>query len=192
MIFSLLNFKRIKMSIGIVFHSGTGSTKLQAEAVLAGTGELGFIIEIDKEGNVPEDTFERLDAAKAIIFGSPTYMACCSWQFKKFAESCSSRWASGGWKNKYFAGFTNSLNINGDKAFTLDYFFHLAMQLGGLWVSFGTNPDASDRAKLIYLGHCVGAPAQTAWGASAPQPGDLETANFLGTIYFKFLLFSFK
>ena len=40
--------------IGIVYHSGGGSTKKQAEAVLAGTGELGFLIEIDKDGMTPE------------------------------------------------------------------------------------------------------------------------------------------
>ena len=73
------------MSIAVIFHSASGTTKKCAEAVLAGTGELGFLIEIDKDGNYPEDTFEKLNAASAIIFGSPTFMAMCSWQFKKFA-----------------------------------------------------------------------------------------------------------
>ena len=36
------------MSIAIVYFSGFGGTKKQAEAVLAGTGELGVLIEIDK------------------------------------------------------------------------------------------------------------------------------------------------
>ena len=103
-----------------------------------------------------KDTLSRLDEAKAIIFGSPTYMGMCSWQFKKFAESTAIRWGPLGWKDKYFAGFTNSYNIGGDKSVTLDYFFHLAMQHAGLWVSFGSNPSPEERSKINYLGGYAG------------------------------------
>ena len=144
------------MSIAIVYFSGSGATKKQAEAVLAGTGELGVLIEIDKDGNTPEDTLTTLDSVKAIIFGSSTLMGTCSWQFKKFAETSSSRFMNQAWKDKYFAGFTNSGNIYGDKGVTVDYFFHLAMQLGGIWVGLGTLPNPSDRSNVNYIGSFAG------------------------------------
>src|SRR3989344_4599174 len=49
--------------------------------------------------------WETLAAASAIIFGSPTYMAGPSWQFKKFADASSKPWFSQAWKDKLFAGF---------------------------------------------------------------------------------------
>jgi len=57
-------------------------------------------------------------------------MAGPSWQFKKFADASSKPWFSQAWKDKLFAGFTNSASTNGDKQITLDYMFHLAMQHG--------------------------------------------------------------
>ena len=49
---------------------------------------------IDAEGNLPDGTWEALQAADAIIMGSPTYMGSVSWQFKKFADASSKPWFS--------------------------------------------------------------------------------------------------
>lgn len=56
--------------IVIVFHSGYGHTKKIAEAVAEGSG--GTLLAIDAEGNLPESGWEQLQAAKTIVFGSPT------------------------------------------------------------------------------------------------------------------------
>ncbi len=64
-------------------------------------------------------------------------MGGVSWQFKKFADASSKLWYTQGWKDKLFAGFTNSAAMNGDKVTTLTYLFTLAMQHGGIWVSTG-------------------------------------------------------
>ena len=80
-----------------------------------------------------------LNEADAIIMGSPTYMGSVSWQFKKFADATSKPWFSQAWKDKVFAGFTNSATMNGDKLSTLHYLFTLAMQHGGIWVGTGTD-----------------------------------------------------
>ena len=49
------------------------------------------------------------------------------------------------WKDKLFAGFTNSAAMNGDKFATIQYFWTLAMQHGGLWIGLGMLP-SNDKA----------------------------------------------
>lgn len=71
----------------VVFHSGYGHTLRMAQSVA--NGAKADLIAIDAEGNVPEQAWAQLDAADAIIFGSPTYMGNVSWQFKKFADATS-------------------------------------------------------------------------------------------------------
>jgi NAD(P)H dehydrogenase (quinone) len=170
-------------SIAVVYHSGYGHTQRLAQAVAEGAG--AELIAIDPDGNLPEGGWETLAAAAAIIFGSPTYMAGPSWQFKKFADASSKPWFSQAWRNKLFAGFTNSASTNGDKQVTLDYLFHLAMQHGGLWVGNGmmpANSKAAGRNDVNWIGSFSGAMAQSPSDASAAEmaPGDLETGRRLG------------
>ena len=125
-------------NIVIVFHSGYGHTQKVAQAVAETSG--AALLAIDAEGNLPEGGWEQLQAARMIVFGSPTYMGTVSWQFKKFADASSKAWFTQGWKDKLFAGFTNSASMNGDKHSTLHYFMTLAMQHSGLWVGTGMMP----------------------------------------------------
>ena len=130
--------------IAVVFHSGYGHTLRLAEAVAAGAG--AQLIPVDADGNLPEGGWDSLNAADAIIFGSPTYMGTVSWQFKKFADASSKAWFTQAWKDKIFAGFTNSATMNGDKLSTLHYLFTLAMQHSGIWVGTGLMPSNSKAA----------------------------------------------
>jgi multimeric flavodoxin WrbA len=169
--------------IAVVYHSGYGHTQRLAQAVAEGAG--AQLIAIDADGNLPEGGWETLAGASAIIFGTPTYMAGPSWQFKKFADASSKPWFSQAWKNKLFAGFTNSASTNGDKQITLDYLFHLAMQHGGIWVGNGmmpANAKASSRNDVNWIGSFSGAMAQSPSDASAAEmaPGDLETGRQFG------------
>jgi len=169
--------------IAVVFHSGYGHTQRLAQAVAEGAG--ARLIAIDAAGDVPAAGWETLAGASAIIFGSPTYMAGPSWQFKKFAEASSKPWFSQAWKNKLFAGFTNSSSIQGDKQVTLDYLFHLAMQHGGLWVGPGmmpANSKAATRNDVNWIGSFSGAMAQSPSDASAAEmfAGDLQTCKQFG------------
>jgi multimeric flavodoxin WrbA len=167
----------------VIFHSGYGHTQRMAQAVAEGAG--AELIAIDAEGNLPEGGWEALSAADAIIMGSPTYMGSVSWQFKKFADASSKAWFSQGWKDKVFAGFTNSASMNGDKHSTLHYFITLAMQHGGVWVGqtqMPSNTKAAQRNDPNYLGSYAGAMAQSPADAGAhemPQ-GDLDTARAFG------------
>lgn len=167
----------------VIYHSGYGHTQRMAQAVASGAG--ADLIAIDAEGNLPAGGWEALDAADAIIMGSPTYMGSVSWQFKKFADASSKPWFTESWKDKLFAGFTNSAALNGDKSSTLTYLFTLAMQHGGIWVSQGimpSNSKAAQRNDPNFLGSYSGAIAHSPSDAGAGEmaPGDLETARSFG------------
>ncbi len=167
----------------VLYHSGYGHTQRMAQSVAEGAG--AELLAIDADGNLPEGGWETLDAADAIIMGSPTYMGSVSWQFKKFADASSRPWYTQAWKDKLFAGFTNSAALDGDKMSTLNYLFTLAMQHGGIWVSQGILPSTSKAAQrndVNYLGSYRGAIAQSPSDAGAGEmfPGDLETARSLG------------
>lgn len=167
----------------VVFHSGYGHTLRMAQSVAEGAN--AELLPIDADGNVSEAAWASLKEADAIIMGSPTYMGQVSWQFKKFADASSKPWYSRAWKDKIFAGFTNSASMNGDKFSTLQYLFTLAMQHGGIWVGTGTVPSnskAAQRNDSNYLGSYSGAMAQTPSDASVAEmlPGDLESAKLFG------------
>jgi multimeric flavodoxin WrbA len=169
--------------IVIIYHSGYGHTKKVAEAVAEGSG--GTLLAIDAEGNLPEGGWEQLAAAKAIVFGSPTYMGSVSWQFKKFADASSKAWFTQQWKDKLAAGFTNSASMNGDKLSTLHYMFTLSQQHSMFWVGTGimpSNSKAATRNDLNYVASFSGLMTATPSDASADEmvPGDIATAKAFG------------
>lgn len=173
----------MQKKIVIVFHSGYGHTKKQAEAVAKGAQ--GTLVEISSEGEITEAEWALLDEADAIVFGSPTYMGMTSWQFKKFADATSKAWFTQKWKDKLFGGFTNSASFNGDKQSTMNYLFTLAMQLGGVWVGLGlmpSNSKAAQRTDLNNLGASIGAYMQSPSDASVDEipQGDIDTALAYG------------
>ena len=170
-------------NVVVVFHSGYGHTLRMAQAVAEGAD--AELVAIDAEGNLPEGGWDALAGADAIIFGSPTYMANYSWQFKKFADASSKQWFVQGWKDKLAAGFTNSAGLNGDKLSTLNSMFALAMQHSMIWVSQGlmpANTKAATRNDINNLVSYSGAIAQSPsdGGADAMLSGDLETARLFG------------
>jgi NAD(P)H dehydrogenase (quinone) len=169
--------------IVVVYHSGYGHTARLAQAIADGAA--AQLLAIDSDGNLPAEAWDTLNQAEAIIMGSPTYMGSVSWQFKKFADTSSKAWFTQAWKDKLFAGFTNSASMNGDKLSTLHYLFTLAMQHGGLWVGnaqLPANSKTAQRNDLNYLGSFSGAMAQTPADAGVDDmlPGDLETARRFG------------
>ena len=167
----------------VVYHSGYGHTQFIAQAVARGAQ--AQLVAIDAEGNLSEADWATLDAAQAIVMGSPTYMGNVSWQFKKFADASSKRWFTRAWQDKFFAGFSVSASLNGDKGMTLAYLQTLASQHGGLWVSLGmapANSSAATRNDVNNLGGSVGLLVQAPSDAGAdkiPQ-GDVDTAVKFG------------
>jgi NAD(P)H dehydrogenase (quinone) len=162
--------------VAVVFHSGYGHTQRVAQFVAEGAG--AEIITIDADGNITEAQWATLDAADAIVFGSPTYMGMVSWQFKKFADDSSKRWFARTWLDKLAGGFTISASPSGDKLSTIQYFITLAMQQGMVWVGQPVMNDGT----VNRLGSYSGLMAQvgpTSPAADIPQ-GDLDTATAYG------------
>jgi len=173
--------------IAIVFHSGYGHTHRQAEAVLAGTTEVsGVTGKLYAVTELDDAAWAELDAADALIFGSPTYMGSAAAKMKEFMETSSGRWYNRAWKDKLAAGFTCSASQNGDKLNTLVEFFIFASQHAMLWVGLdllpGNNSSKGSVDDLNRLGTASGAMAQanSDQGAEAMLDSDLKTAATLG------------
>lgn len=169
--------------IEIIYHSGYGHTKKVAEAVAEASG--ASLIAIDAEGNLPEGGWERLAAADAIVFGSPTYMGGVSWQFKKFADASSKPWFVKAWRNKIAFGFTNSATLNGDKFSSIQYMITLSQQHGMLWAGMGMHPSnakAHTRDDPNNLGGYSGLITASPSDVSPDEmiPGDIATAKLFG------------
>jgi multimeric flavodoxin WrbA len=162
--------------IAVLYHSGYGHTQRVAQYVAEGAG--ADLIAIDADGNISDADWAALDAADAIVFGSPTYMGMASWQFKKIADASSKRWFSSAWKDKIAAGFTISASPSGDKLSTIQYFITLSMQHGMIWVG---QPALND-GTINRIGSNSGLMAQvgpTSPAADIPE-GDLDTARQYG------------
>ncbi len=177
------------VAVSVVYFSGYGHTQKHAEAIFKGVSSIQgdhHLFKINELGELPADAWEKLDAAKAILFGSPTYMGNAAWQFKKFADASSKPWFSQKWHNKIAGGFTNSATINGDKLSTMQWLCTLAMQHGMIWIGTGILPSnklSAERNDLNWLGCSFGAIAQSPSDSSleqGPLPGDLATAISYG------------
>lgn len=167
----------------VVYHSGYGHTQRVAQQVAEGAG--GELLAIDAEGNLSEEAWNKLAAADAIVFGTPTYMGGPSWQFKKFADASSKAWYTRAWQDKVFGGFTNSASPVGDKGATLIQLQTLASQHGGIWTSLGllpSNTKGATRNDINNLGGSVGLLVQSPSDASVDEipQGDLDTAHRYG------------
>ncbi|MBA4790127.1 MAG: flavodoxin family protein [Rhizobiales bacterium] len=176
-----------KPVVAIVYHSGYGHTKVQAEAVLSGVAEVegveGKLISVDEV----DSHWETLDGAEAIIFGAPIYMGNVSAAFSGFAEKSSKRWMTMSWKDKLAAGFVNSGAQNGDKLQGLHAMFNLSQQHGMVWVGLGLHPGNNNSngsiEDLNRLGGFGGAFAQSNIDQGAdvvPPATDRRTAAHLG------------
>lgn len=173
--------------VAVVYHSGFGHTKVQAEAVAKGAAQVAGT----KVALIPVEEaslrLEELNAADGIIFGTPTYMGSASAALKSFLEGTSKIWAEQKWKNKVAAGFVNSGAQGGDKETVFQQLVTFAMQHGMIWVGLGLMPgNASSTGSvddLNRLGFSLGAAAQSNVDEGpdkGPIDSDLRTAEHLG------------
>jgi NAD(P)H dehydrogenase (quinone) len=176
-------------TVAIVYFSAQGHTHQIAEAVAEGaTGVSGTTVELIRlagsdivEGRWKNDAvLDKLAAADAIVFGTPTYMGGYSAQMKAFIDAASAVWFKLGWKDKLAAGFTHSLGLSGDKLNTLQSLWVNAMQHGMVWIGPGEMVEATGPDKVNRLSSFSGAMAQTDWGQEQVNPGDRKTAAILG------------
>lgn len=172
--------------VAIVYHSGFGHTQALAEAVASGArGVAGTSVSLIPVAEV-EGRAAELDAADAIVFGSPTYMGGLSAEFARFKDWTSSRWMQGAWRNKLAAGFTVSASWNGDKHNTLYQLLTLAVQHGMIWIGLGlppgNNSSTGSIADLNRLGASIGAMGQANadQGVEGIAASDFKTFEALG------------
>ncbi len=177
----------------VVYHSGYGHTKLQAESVHRGAASVDGI---EADIVTTEEASQRLDEfdnADAIIFGCPTYMGNMSAGMKAFIETAASKWFTLSWKDKIAGAFTNSSSFSGDKLNTLIGLVVNAMQHGMIFVGLGMFPSANnfDAMKNVSgpgpdvhnrVGSYIGPMAASFQvdPPDAPPVGDIETAELYG------------
>lgn len=170
--------------VTVVYHSGYGHTKYQAEAVYNGASAIKNIEAKLININDIEQHWDDLHNADAIIFGAPTYMGSLSGDFKKFMDATSKIWFKQKWKDKLAAGFSNSSNMSGDKLNSLLQLVIFAGQHGMNWVSLGLlgdpGPNVGQKDHINRIGSFIGAMAQSDHDSAKPSDGDLETARLLG------------
>jgi len=77
------------MKVAVVYHSETGNTAQMAELVAEGCRSVSDQVEA-RTMTIDEPDVEYLRQAKAVIFGSPTYEASCSWQMKRYLDTAGS------------------------------------------------------------------------------------------------------
>ena len=173
-------------AVAIVYHSGYGHTQALAEAVAKGAGSVPGVRATLIPAAEAEARAAELDAAQAIVFGTPTYMGNVSAGFAAFSEWSSKRWMERKWQNKLAAGFTNSASWNGDKQNTLVQLLTLAMQHGMVWVGLGLPPGFNHSRGSIEdlnrLGASLGAMAQSNadQGPEGTPASDVRTMEALG------------
>lgn len=179
--------------VAIVYHSQSGHTRLQAEAVSRGAESVSGTDVLLMDVEQASGKLDVLDTVDAIIFGCPTYMGNVSAGMKLFQERAVSRWFTQAWKDKIAGAFTNSTNFSGDKLNTQVGLMINAMQQGMIFVSLGMLP-ASNQPKALDTPEGPGpdalnrvdgslGPMGTSFTLSAgekPLNGDNDTAEAYG------------
>lgn len=110
------------MRILVVYHSQTGNTEKMAEAIGKGAEEAGGFVIVS-----PVDiTFAHIvNAAQAVVFGSPCYFGNIAWKIKKLIDDTAS--LLGEFKNKIGGYFVSSgSREDGEKTM---YFLQRALEV---------------------------------------------------------------
>lgn len=176
-------------AVAVVYYSAQGHTHDVAVAVADGlksvpgtTVELVRLLDADiQNGRWKNDAQTAvLNAADAIVYGTPTYMGGYSAQMKAFIDACGGIWFQQGWKDKVAAAFTHSQGLSGDKLNTLNGLMINAMQHGMIWVGNAAMPEGNTPDKVNRISSYSGVMA-----ASFPPPtpvsdGDKQTAERFG------------
>lgn len=181
------------IKLAVVYHSGFGHTKLQAQAVTRGAQTVDGVDAVLYSVSEAGEDIDCLDDADAIIFGCPTYMGNVSADMKKFQEIAASKWFDMSWKNKVAGAFTNASSFAGDKLNTLSSLMINAMQHGMIYVGSAMfpaedNPDSLESVEgpssttMNRVGSFIG-PSASSFQVNpplAPGNGDIKTAEAYG------------
>jgi len=103
-----------RATVLIVYYSRTGNTRKMADEVAAGVVQAGGLAEVHP---VEEFSIAQLNAADALIVGSPTYFGHPAAEIQQFFDRSVS--LHGKLENKVGAAFASSHNIGGGNETTV-------------------------------------------------------------------------
>ncbi|MEL7254896.1 MAG: flavodoxin family protein [Pseudomonadota bacterium] len=166
-------------TIAIPYYTGSGHTKVLAQAIADGAGG-ARLIDVEE---ISKADWDALDDARAIVFGAPTYMGSSAARYDLFLEEASERWPDQTWGDKIAAGFTVATYPSGDKFSTLMRFCVYAAQMGMIWVGqkeIGA-PVHPDRGAVNAQGSWLGLMAMSSRDKDQMvEADDLATARTFG------------
>ncbi|SET15151.1 NAD(P)H dehydrogenase (quinone) [Natronincola peptidivorans] len=191
------------MKVLIVYYSLYGHIKTMAEAVMEGVKgvegaevilrrvpetlsdevlEKMGALEIQKSfSDIPICTLEDLQAADAIIFGTPTRFGNMCGQMRQFLDSTGGLWANGALIGKVGSVFTSTATQHGGQESTIlsthVTLLHHGMVIVGLPYSFQGQTTISEISGGSPYGASTIAGAQ---GERMPSENELDGARFLG------------
>ena len=172
------------MSLLIVYHTVTGTTRKLAQAAYEGALEVGPAELHAINGNeIHSGRFENdalleaIDRSAGVLFGTPTFMGGPTAQFKAFADATGDRWGEARWSGKVAGGFTVGTNPSGDQLGTLVQLCIFAAQHGMIWSGLDL-PGGQDPGGRNRLGAHLGLVADSRDGSVADI--DCVTAKYLG------------
>ncbi|MEO0512084.1 MAG: flavodoxin family protein [Planctomycetota bacterium] len=178
-------------NVVVVYHSGFGHTEVLAERIAAGAAAVdGVEASLIPVADLPDPAADRslggrwpeLDAADAIVFGSPTYMGSVSAGLKRVLEASSGTWFQQTWKDKLAGGFTNGGSFSGDKLNALQDIQQFCMQHSMIWVSLGLLPGKRGPDDINRIGATTGVmgTSDNESPTVTPPEGDRKTAELYG------------
>jgi NAD(P)H dehydrogenase (quinone) len=171
------------VNVAIPYFSVGGHTRRFAEAIAIALGEEKCAARLIDVTQMSEMDWQALDAADAILFGTPTYMGGIAAEFKVFMDTTSRIWVARSWADKLAGGFTVATFPAGDKLSTLTQLAIFAMQHGMVWVGQDQvgAPLNANAEGINETGVWIGLAATTVRDkAQMVGQGDLETAQRFG------------
>lgn len=121
--------------IAIAYFSGSGAIARSADLIAESARAAGAEVRMIDVTTVAAEDWAVLEAADAIVFGTPTYMGGPAAGFKAFMDASGEDiWVGRKWRDKIAAGFTAGVNTAGDKLAALQALNIFAMQHGMVWV----------------------------------------------------------
>ncbi|AEV35511.1 Flavodoxin/nitric oxide synthase [Pseudovibrio sp. FO-BEG1] len=173
--------------VAIAFFSANGHTEALAHAIARGARENGVTVTFVPVSEYEDTDWGTLEAADAIVFGTPTYMGGVAAPFKFFMDASATVWYKQGWINKIAGGFSVSGSMSGDRLNVFLQMATFAAQHGMIWVSLGMPPGNNysfgSNDDLNRLGVYYGAAAQANMDEGpevAPPQSDRDTAFAYG------------
>ena len=169
----------------VYFSQFKGATERLASAIASGAMAVPetktMLIRVEDTAN----HWAELDAADAIVFGSPTYMGSIAAGFKSFVEQLIGEiWLQRIWVNKVASGFTVSAGRSGDKLNCLQQTVVFAAQMVMLWIPMritgGHYSSTGSEDNLNRLARYLGVMAQANIDEPldlAPPSSDIRTAE---------------